>query len=96
MREAGIRLAIGAAPKDIVRMMARQALLPLMAGVTIGLLMATLAASLLAGELAGIRPLDPLSLPAAVIALVLPAVLAVWIPASRAGRIDPLTSIRQE
>ena len=96
VREAGIRLAIGAAPRDIVRMMARQGLVPVMAGVAIGLLMATLAASLLAGELAGIRPLDPLALPAAVIALVLPAVLAVWIPASRAGRIDPLTSIRQE
>jgi predicted permease len=96
VQEAGIRLAIGATARDIVTMMARQALVPVGIGLMVGLLLATMAAStLLANELGPVSPLDTFSLSIAVFVLILPAALAVWIPARRAGRVDPLATIRE-
>ncbi|HET6899038.1 MAG TPA: ABC transporter permease [Vicinamibacteria bacterium] len=94
--EVGVRLAIGASPGDIVRLILREGLALAAAGIAIGLALAAAGAGALGTLLYEVPPRDPVSL-AAVAALLLVATLAAaWLPARRAARTDPLKALRAE
>ncbi len=94
--EIGLRMAIGADRGDVIRMVLGETLLLMGAGLAIGLPAALAAARFIAATLAGVSPSDPRTL--AVVSLVMLAVglLAGFIPAARASRVDPMSALRQE
>jgi putative ABC transport system permease protein len=95
-REIGIRMAIGAAPADVVRMVLRQALQPAIAGILAGACGALALHAVLRAQIAGANAFDPVAFaaPAAVLALV--SVAASVAPAFRAVRVDPIAALRIE
>jgi ABC-type antimicrobial peptide transport system permease subunit len=95
-REIGVRMAMGATPRDIAGMVERQAGAWTAAGIAAGLAGAAALGRLAHGLLFQVSPYDPLSLGAAVAILALVAVLAAWWPAHRASAVDPAVSLRQE
>ncbi len=95
-REIGIRLALGAAPKDVFRMVLRQGLGLLLAGLAFGLPPAFALAGLLSGQLFGIEPHDPPTFAMVVLLLALVSVAASLVPARQAVGIDPVATIRME
>jgi putative ABC transport system permease protein len=94
--EIGIRLALGARPQDVVATMMRRSLVPVMAGVGLGLAGGYALTRLTAGFLFGIQPQDPLSFALGSAALILAAALAAYVPARRAARVDPVVALRAE
>jgi len=95
-REIGIRMALGAAARDVLGLMLWKGLWPVAAGVLMGLGAALAATRVLAAMLFEVRPWDPLTLAAVVALLVTAAIAAVLVPARRATRVDPLTAVRCE
>ena len=95
-REIGVRLAIGAEPARVLGMVIREGLSLGLAGVGIGLLGALLLGKLLAGLVFEVSATDPLTLFAVGGLLAIVAVLASWIPARRAMRMDPAVVLRAE
>ncbi|MFZ0593042.1 MAG: FtsX-like permease family protein, partial [Bryobacteraceae bacterium] len=94
--EIGIRAALGATPHDIVRsILGRGGRLTLL-GVAIGLAGAAVSGRLIAGLLFGVKPNDPLTVGMAAVLLAAVAVLACYIPAQRATKIDPVVALRSE
>ena len=94
--EIGIRLALGAQRADILKMVLRQGLSLAIAGAAVGLLGALIVARLMAGLLYGVRPTDPLTFGGVAILLISVALLACYIPARRAMRVDPMVALRYE
>ncbi len=94
--EIGVRLALGATPRRIVRLMVQRSVLPVAAGTLVGLLATTATARLLSAMLFGIHAFDPATLVAATGLLVVVAVIAAFLPARRASRVDPLVALRCE
>jgi predicted permease len=95
-REIGVRMALGAASGDILRMVLGQGAWVAMAGVVPGLALAYVAARLMQALLAGVQPGDlPTFLSAAALCLVM-TLVGSFLPALRAVRIDPMTAIRTE
>jgi ABC-type antimicrobial peptide transport system permease subunit len=92
----GIRLAMGAAPAQVVTLVLRSVMTPVMVGLVMGLAAALLVMRTLQSFLFEVRPTDPLTMAGATLLLALVALAAVWIPARRAGRIDPLETLRTE
>jgi putative ABC transport system permease protein len=95
-REMGARLALGAAPRDIVRLVLTQAARLISVGVAIGLLLAFGAAQLFSSLLVGVRPFDPATLLVTAAGLAGIAVVASYVPARRAARLDPLKALRHD
>ena len=95
-REIGIRLAIGAAPRDVLRLVVRQGLALAIAGVGLGLLGALLLTRVLRSLLFEVNPLDPTTFGAVAVLLLGVSLMASILPAQRAARIDPNSAIRQE
>jgi ABC-type antimicrobial peptide transport system permease subunit len=95
-REIGIRVALGAGRRDVLRMVFGQGLRLAGLGVAIGLVLAAAAAQLLASLLYGVSPLDPLTFGAVAAAILGVSALATWLPARRATAVDPLSALRQE
>lgn len=95
-REFGIRFAIGAQPQDVIRYVMSQGLGVVGVGLGIGGAVALALAQVVAGVLVGVRATDPLAFGGATGLLVGIAVLAIYLPARRAGRVDPLAVLRQE
>jgi len=87
--EIGLRLAVGASPRDVVRLMLRDNLRPVIVGLAVGLLGALAGARILTAALFGISPYDPLALGGAILALLGTAVLAAGSASRRAARVDP-------
>jgi putative ABC transport system permease protein len=96
MREFGVRVALGAAAGDIVRLVLAQGARVAGAGVLIGLAGAALLTRTLASLLVGVTPLDPVTFVAAPAVLVLSALAACVVPALRAIRVDPAITLRQD
>jgi predicted permease len=94
--EIGIRLALGAKSRDILRMVLRQGLGLAIAGAAVGLGGALIVSHLMAGVLYGVRPTDPLTFAGVALLLIGVALLACYIPARRAIRVDPLVALRYE
>ncbi len=94
--EIGIRLALGAERRNILRMVLRQGLRLAVAGAAAGLVGALIVSHLMAGLLYGVRPTDPLTFASVALLLVGVALLACYIPARRAIRVDPLVALRHE
>lgn len=95
-RELGIRMALGATQRTILRLVIRQGMFLALCGVGIGLIAAVGFARLVSGLLFGVRATDPLTFAAIAGLLAAVALLASYIPARRAARIDPMISLRSE
>jgi predicted permease len=95
-QEIGIRLALGAEASDVKNMVVMQGLKLTIAGIVIGLGCAFLLTRLLAALLFGVTARDPVVFGAVPVLLTLVALVAVWIPARRASRVDPILALRYE
>ena len=95
-REIGIRMALGAQAGAVLRMIMREGSVMLISGVAIGLLLAIATAKLLSGILYGVRALDPIAFTVAPLVLIIAALIATWLPARRATRVDPAQALRAE
>jgi ABC-type antimicrobial peptide transport system permease subunit len=95
-REIGIRVALGAGRADIVRGVLRTSLMVASAGIVVGVIASLGAARLLESLLFGVAPHDAVILSGVVTVLVTAAVLANLLPARRAARVDPMTSLRAD
>jgi len=94
--EIGVRMALGAQTIDVLRLVVRQGMNPVVLGLIIGLAGTFAIGRLLAAQLYQISPHDPLLLGAAAIVLAVAALLACLIPARRATRVDPIQALRTE
>ena len=92
--EFGIRMALGANAGDVVRMVGRQGMRLVIAGLAIGLAGSLALARLLAGLLYGVRPTDPITFFGAALLLAAVASLACFLPARRATQADPMVTLR--
>ena len=95
-QEIGVRVALGARPADVLRMVIRQGLVLIAAGTVIGLTAALAMTRFIAGELYGVKPNDPATLLMAIVLILLVGGLACWTPARRAMRVDPMVALRYE
>lgn len=95
-REIGVRLALGAAPGDVRRLVLREAVALAIAGSIAGLGLALAAGQLIRERLFGISAADPASLAVAVGVLAAVALIAAWAPARKAARVDPVEALRVE
>jgi ABC-type antimicrobial peptide transport system permease subunit len=95
-REIGIRLALGAAPRRIFRMVLGDGLRQMLLGLTVGLAGAVAAGRVLASRLFHLGAADPFTLAAVVGLLVAVGLLACCVPARRAARLDPMVVMRTE
>lgn len=95
-QELGIRLTLGAKPVQIVRLVVGEGLALTMWGIVFGAGGGVLAGALLSKLLFGVRPLDPYSLGGGVAGLVAVSLLASYVPARRAARVDPIVALRHE
>ena len=94
--EFGIRLALGAQTSNVLQLILKQGLKLAVVGVALGLLVALAFTRLLKGLLFGISASDPLTFALLAALLVGVALLACWIPARRATKVDPLEALRSE
>jgi predicted permease len=95
-REIGLRMALGAVSGDVTWLVMREVLMLVGAGVTLGLVGAWGLTRLVRNQLYGITPNDPITIVAAALTLGLVALLAGYIPARRATRVNPVTALRYE
>ncbi len=95
-REIGIRMALGARPREVLASVLERTLVLCAVGVSIGTLVTMAAGRLLSAVLYGISPRDPATYAAAVLLMAAVAILACWNPAARAIRIDPARTLREE
>jgi putative ABC transport system permease protein len=95
-REIGIRLALGAAPRDILRLMMGQGMKLTLIGVAIGFIGAIAVTRLMRSLLFAVTPTDLMTFSIAAIVLIVIALLACYIPARRATKVDPLVALRYE
>jgi putative ABC transport system permease protein len=95
-REMGIRLAMGARLRNVAGLVVRQALVLAVAGVILGMAASWLASRLIAPLLFQVSPHDAWTLSAAAVTMVASALVAAYMPARRAGRIDPASALRSE
>ena len=92
----GIRLALGAQRASILNMVLREGMRLALVGAAVGLVVALIASHWMAGQLYGVRPTDPLAYLAVAALLIVVALLACFVPACRAMRLNPLTALRHE
>jgi ABC-type antimicrobial peptide transport system permease subunit len=95
-RELGIRIALGADPKQVARGVVHRALVVVAGGVAGGLVLYAVATPFFRGFLYGVTAADPVTIGGAVIALIGTACLAAWVPARRAAQVDPAVALRAD
>ncbi len=93
-REIGLRMAIGAQPHQVVAFVFRSTAWATLGGLIVGVIGSFASSRLLAGQLFGISPFDPIAYGLAATILALAAGIATCIPARRATRIDPISALR--
>jgi putative ABC transport system permease protein len=93
-RELGIRIALGAGSRRMIAGVLRQALWPLASGLAVGLVAAWFATQVLAGALYEVSPRDPLAFGGAAVVVAALSLIAAWIPAARAARVDPVQALK--
>jgi ABC-type antimicrobial peptide transport system permease subunit len=94
--EIGIRMAMGAAPRDVARMVMRDSLWLVAGGAVLGIPATFLLARTLKSQLVGVTSTDPSTNVVALAILLAVALLAAWLPARRAAAIEPTTALREE
>jgi len=94
--EIGIRLALGAQTKDVLSLIIKQGLQLILLGLAIGLLVAVALMKIISGLLFGVTTKDPFTFVAVAVVLTFIALLACYVPARRATRVDPLEALRYE
>jgi putative ABC transport system permease protein len=96
MRELGVRVALGARPVDVLRLVLREGMLLALAGAVAGLAIAVAGSRALAAVLFEVKPGDPVTFAGVTALLLLVAAAACYVPARRASRVDPLLAMRSE
>jgi len=95
--EIGVRMALGAERASVLRLVIIEGLMPVLAGVVVGLIVSLLLGRAVEAELwPGVKPYDPVTLASTVALLLATGVLACWIPARKAARVDPMVALRYE
>jgi ABC-type antimicrobial peptide transport system permease subunit len=94
--EIGIRKALGAQHSAVMTMILRETGLLLTVGLLVGVALSALGMRLITSRLYGIEPTDPWAFAAAIAVLAGVALVAAWLPAHRASRVDPLVALRHE
>jgi putative ABC transport system permease protein len=94
--EIGIRVALGAFPSDVISLVGKLGLKLTLTGVAVGIGLAIGLTRLMAGFLVGVKPIDPLTYAVVAVVLVGVALLACYIPARRASKVDPMVALRYE
>ena len=95
-REIGVRMALGAAHKQVIAMVVREGMALVGIGSAVGVIAAVVSARALSHQVAGLGNVDPVALAMAVLLLAVAAFFAAWLPARRAARIDPMVALRYE
>jgi putative ABC transport system permease protein len=95
-REIGIRMAIGATPRDVLLALMIEQARPLVVGLSIGAFLAAVGARVMSGQLYGLSPLDPMSLAFGLGGFTIVAAIAIVLPGRRALRVDPALTLRAE
>jgi putative ABC transport system permease protein len=95
-REMGVRMAIGATPGSLVKLIVRQSLLPVAIGVAGGVIAASMLGKLAESQLFDVKTNDPRTLAAAAVTVVAAAVHAAYLPARRAAKVNPIVVLRAE
>jgi predicted permease len=93
-REIGLRLALGATPSGVLALVLREGMAIVLTGQVVGGLAIVAGSRLIARQLFGVAPLDPISAGASILVVGTVALLACWLPARRAARVDPLVALR--
>jgi ABC-type antimicrobial peptide transport system permease subunit len=94
--EIGIRKALGAPHRAVIGMILRETGLLLVFGLVLGAALAAMGMRLIASRLYGLAPTDPVAFAAGIGVLAGVALVAAWLPAFRASRVDPLVALRHE
>jgi putative ABC transport system permease protein len=95
-REIGIRMALGAQGRDIIKLVAVQGMVPVLAGIVAGLLLAMASTRILSGLLYGVSATDPATFLVVTLILIGVALIACYRPARAAAKVDPLLTLRYE
>ena len=95
-QEIGVRVALGASTWSVVRLVLVQAMRPVVVGAAVGVVVALAASRVLASQLFGVTPTDPLTIAAVVATLIGVALVASAVPARRAAAVDPTRALQAE
>jgi predicted permease len=95
-REIGVRVALGAARRAVIGLVIREGMMVVVAGIASGALLAVALTRVMTTLLYGVGPLDPVTYVAVAAVLGAVALLASWLPARRAARVDPMAALRNE
>jgi len=95
-REIGVRVAMGAGPKDVLSLVLREALSRVAIGAVIGLVAALAGAQVIRSALFGVSPTDPIGIAVAMAAVAAMGLLAAYVPARRALRVNPMDALREQ
>lgn len=95
-RELGIRMALGATSAKVVRLVMWRAMVPVAAGIAVGLAASAAGARLIEAQFHGLSARDPIALALVVVTLLTAASIATWLPARRAASVDPMVTLKGE
>ena len=94
--EIGVRMALGAQPPQVLRLVLRESARPMLFGTVVGIAVSAAIARLISAMLFGLNPMDAVSFAGVSLLLIGVALFAGWLPARRAMRVDPMVALRYE